>query len=83
MAFSLGFSAYAHHAKSLDEIGRTSMHRAVGVHQIAALGLIIPIGISNGSGGIGEIVDSKNAVTNSIRIAQSVSANSLIQFDNS
>jgi hypothetical protein len=50
---------------------------------MAELGLMIAIGISNGSGGIGEIVDSKKAVTNSIRIAQSVSANSLIQFDNS
>ena len=41
MAASLGFSAYAHHAKTIQENSRTSMHRAVGVHQVASLGFIL------------------------------------------
>lgn len=41
MASSLAFSAIAHHGKKMDDAVKVSMHRAVTVHQISAIGFII------------------------------------------
>lgn len=41
MGISMAFSAIAHHSKKMDDIVRTSMHRAVTIHQISALGFIL------------------------------------------
>lgn len=41
MTASLAFSAIGHHSKSLDEVARISMHRAVNVHQLASVGFLV------------------------------------------
>lgn len=41
MAVSFALQAYSYHAKSLDEVARQSMFRAVNVHQMASLGFIL------------------------------------------
>ncbi len=41
MASSMAFSAIAHHSKKMDETVRVSMHRAVTVHQVSALGFLV------------------------------------------
>merc|ERR1712086_978467 len=41
MAASLAFSAVAHHSKHMSDVNKISMHRAVGVHQLSALGFLI------------------------------------------
>lgn len=41
MAASLAFSAIAHHSKKLEEPAKLSMHRAVTIHQISAIGFLI------------------------------------------
>ena len=41
MTASMVFSMIAHHSKKLDEISKVSMHRAVNMHQVAALGFIL------------------------------------------
>ncbi len=43
MAASLGMSAFAHHGEKffVDPKLITSMHRAVGVHQVASLGFLL------------------------------------------
>ena len=41
MTASMVFSMIAHHSKKFDEVSKTSMHRAVNMHQIAALGFLL------------------------------------------
>lgn len=41
MASSMVFSAIAHHSKKMEEPVRVSMHRAVTIHQVSALGFLI------------------------------------------
>ena len=41
MASSMAFSAIAHHSKKMEEPVRVSMHRAVTIHQVSALGFLI------------------------------------------
>ena len=41
MAASMAFSAIAHHSKKMDDVSKISMHRAVTIHQISAIGFLV------------------------------------------
>lgn len=41
MASSMAFSAIAHHSKTMTEAVKVSMHRAVTIHQVSAIGYIL------------------------------------------
>lgn len=41
MASSMAFSAIAHHSKKMEDSVRVSMHRAVTIHQVSALGFLL------------------------------------------